>query len=202
MTGAGNHGRIAGNIMRFARVLRRAGLPVGPGRMLEAVAAVDTVGLAARDGDEDLYRRFLDESKRAETPQDERRLLFATAGFRDPALVERTLRLAMSDAVGTQDVAMVLMRLIANPAATVATWTFMKRHWKRLQKRLPPMLVTRPIEALPALGTKAWRRDVARFFREHPVATGQRTVRQALERFDAGLAFDERNAAPLRRWIG
>ena len=61
------------------------------------------------------------------------------------------------------------------------------------------MLVTRPIEALPALGTRAWRRDVARFFREHPVATGQRTVRQALERFDIGIAFDERNRQPMQR---
>ena len=52
MTGGNERGRIAGNLMRFARVLRRAGLPVGPGRMLEAVAAIETVGLANR---EDFY---------------------------------------------------------------------------------------------------------------------------------------------------
>ena len=52
MRGGNSPGRIAGNLMRFARVLRRAGLPVGPGRMLEAVAAIETVGLANR---EDFY---------------------------------------------------------------------------------------------------------------------------------------------------
>jgi puromycin-sensitive aminopeptidase len=169
---------------------------------LEPNLAGDVVALAARDGDAALYGRFLAESKRAKTPQEERRLLFATAAFRDPALIDRTLEMALTDAVGTQDVAMLLMRLLGNPEAAVPTWTFIKARWKKLQKRLPPMLVTRPIEALPGLGTRAWRQDVARFFRAHPVATGQRTIRQALERFDAGILFDERNAKPLRRWLG
>ncbi len=52
MSGDGGQGRIAGNLMHFARLLRRAGLPVGPGRMLEAVAAVEAVGLRRR---EDFY---------------------------------------------------------------------------------------------------------------------------------------------------
>ncbi len=45
-------GRIADNLVRFARVLRKAGLPVGPGRALEAVRAVETVGFTVR---EDFY---------------------------------------------------------------------------------------------------------------------------------------------------
>ena len=66
---------------------------------------------------------------------------------------------------------------------------------------MPPMLITRPIEATPWLGTRAWRRDVAAFFKAHPVPTGTRAVRQALEQFDIGLAFDARNARPLQRWL-
>ncbi|MBE9558771.1 MAG: VWA domain-containing protein [Proteobacteria bacterium] len=49
MTSDNDQGRVAVNLMGFARVLRRAGLPVGPGRMLQAVAATETVGLANRD---------------------------------------------------------------------------------------------------------------------------------------------------------
>jgi len=45
-------GRFADNIMHFARALRAAGLPVGPGRVVEALRAVETVGIASR---EDLY---------------------------------------------------------------------------------------------------------------------------------------------------
>ena len=42
-------GKIANNIMHFARVLRAAGLPVGPGKVIEAIKAVETVGLDNRD---------------------------------------------------------------------------------------------------------------------------------------------------------
>jgi uncharacterized protein with von Willebrand factor type A (vWA) domain len=41
-------GRLAENIMHFARTLRAAGLPVGPGRMLDAVRAARTVGIGSR----------------------------------------------------------------------------------------------------------------------------------------------------------
>jgi len=41
-------GKIAANIMHFARVLRAAGLPVGPGKVLDGLRAVETVGLGNR----------------------------------------------------------------------------------------------------------------------------------------------------------
>jgi uncharacterized protein with von Willebrand factor type A (vWA) domain len=49
---AGDGGRLHENIMHFARVLRAAGLPVGPGAVIEAVRAVEAVGIGRR---EDLY---------------------------------------------------------------------------------------------------------------------------------------------------
>lgn len=45
-------GKIAANIMHFARVLRAAGLPVGPSKVLDGFRAVETVGLGSR---EDFY---------------------------------------------------------------------------------------------------------------------------------------------------
>lgn len=42
-------GRIATNILAFARLLRSAGLPVGTGRVLDAIAAVQTLGIGLRD---------------------------------------------------------------------------------------------------------------------------------------------------------
>src|SRR5215470_3966875 len=41
-------GRLLANLMHFARTLRAAGLPVGPGKVIDAVAAISTVGITNR----------------------------------------------------------------------------------------------------------------------------------------------------------
>src|SRR4051812_37915023 len=41
--------RIADNVVHFARVLRAAGLPIGPDRVVDAVKAVEVAGLSRRD---------------------------------------------------------------------------------------------------------------------------------------------------------
>ncbi len=45
-------GRLADNIVYFARILRDAGLPVGPASVVDAIRAVDIAGISSR---EDLY---------------------------------------------------------------------------------------------------------------------------------------------------
>src|SRR5438270_7554065 len=47
--GGGENGRLADNIVHFARALRAAGIPVGPGAVLDALAAVQAAGVGAKD---------------------------------------------------------------------------------------------------------------------------------------------------------
>jgi aminopeptidase N len=169
---------------------------------LEANLADPVVALAARRGDEALYERFLATATSARTPQERRRFLMGLADFRKPALVARTLELSLGEQVGTQDVAILLVRLLANREAREAAWGFMKRRWAALRRRMPPLLASRPIEALPALATPEWKRDVAAFFRAHPVPTAARAIRQTLEQFDLEAAFERREKERLARWLG
>ena len=43
-----SEGRLIANLMHFARTLRAAGLPVGPGKVIDAVQAVASVGISNR----------------------------------------------------------------------------------------------------------------------------------------------------------
>ena len=43
-----DEGSLVANLMHFARTLRAAGLPVGPGKVIDAVAAVRAVGITNR----------------------------------------------------------------------------------------------------------------------------------------------------------
>jgi puromycin-sensitive aminopeptidase len=159
------------------------------------------VSLGARVGNAALHRRFVDAAMTSASAQEKRRFLLALGDFRNEKLIDRTLRFALTDAVATQDVAFLFMRLFANPAARERTWAFMVLHWDRIRRRVPPHLCSYLIEMTPALLTNQYKREVAKFFRAHPVPTGERALLQALERFDWYRGFRNTAARDLVRWL-
>lgn len=86
-------GRLAENIMHFARVLRRAGLPVGPGMALDAIRAAEAGGFGQRaDFYWTLHAVFV-------TRRDQRELFdqaFHTF-WRKPAFLEQMMSLLMPE---------------------------------------------------------------------------------------------------------
>jgi hypothetical protein len=89
-------GKLAENVMHFARVLRAAGLPVGPGKVLDALAALEIAGVDRRD---DFYWTlaavFVDRREQFE--------LFDQAFhifWRDPKLLERVMSLFLPQVQG------------------------------------------------------------------------------------------------------
>ncbi len=159
------------------------------------------VSLAAEHGHAALFDRLERTWRTASTPQLARRALMALAGFRDAELHDRALAHTLGPELASGDVAIVLVRGLSNPHNPERTWRFIKCHWSALEKRIGGMLVTRIIDATPALATAAARRDVAAFFQAHPVPTGERAIRQALERFELIAAFRRRAAPELRAWL-
>ena len=156
---------------------------------LDPNLADTVVQIAAARGGARLYARLHRASRHARTPQEARRFLLALADFQDVELIDRTLELVLGDEVATQDVAFVLVRLFLNPCATERSWQFVQRRWSRLAHRMPTLMANRLIEITPQLGTRAYRQEVAAFFRSHPLPSGERSLRQALERFDSWTRF-------------
>jgi puromycin-sensitive aminopeptidase len=159
------------------------------------------VEITARHGDRLRYDRFLRRMRQARTPQERTRFEMALASFRRSSLIMRTLRLTLTPDVPTQDVVLLLSRLLANPAAREKTWCFIQERWKRLSPRISPGLAARLVSALPALQTRRHRQQVASFFQAHPLPTATRALEQALERFDLDASLRKRATPALRRWL-
>ena len=91
--------RLAENITHFARALRRAGLPVGPGRVIDAVRAVSAAGFTDRmDFYWALHACFVSKP--------EQRVVFAQIFrlfWRDPRYLEHMMSLMLPAIRGVQD---------------------------------------------------------------------------------------------------
>ncbi len=90
---------IADNIVHFARVLRRAGLAVGPDRVLAAIGAVECVGLDRRD---DVHAAL----SAVMLDRHEQQALFDAAFdafWRDPKLLERMMHALLPKVSGRGD---------------------------------------------------------------------------------------------------
>ena len=93
------NGRLVENIVWFARALRKAGLPVGPGRVVEAVRAVAAVGFSERaDFYWTLHACFVNRPEQHAVFDQLFRLF-----WRDPQFLEHMMSLLLPSLRGTQD---------------------------------------------------------------------------------------------------
>tara|TARA_R110000868_G_scaffold877_5_gene6556 strand:- start:482 stop:1672 length:1191 start_codon:yes stop_codon:yes gene_type:complete len=93
------HPRLAENIVHFARVLRRAGLTVGPRQVLDAIEAVEVAGLRSRG---DFY--WLMHTTLIKRHNDH--LIFDQAFhvfWRDPQLLDKMMSLMLPEVVAAPD---------------------------------------------------------------------------------------------------
>jgi puromycin-sensitive aminopeptidase len=170
-------------------------------RSLDANLVDTVVTVGAREGDVARFDQYRTASREARTPQERRRFQLALASFRSAELIERALNLTLTEEIPTQDVALFLIRALGNRDARERTWRFITRRWSRLRRRLPPMMISRLIDALPTLQTPAYKREVMAFFRAHPAPTAARAFQQALERFDLNNELRARTAGRLAAWL-
>jgi len=94
--GQADAGQLANNVLHFARVLRRAGLPVGTDRPLLALQALEVAGIGSRA---DLYAVL----RACLIDRIEHRALFDQAFqvfWRDPQLLEEVMRLLLPSVPG------------------------------------------------------------------------------------------------------
>ncbi|MDO8364128.1 MAG: ERAP1-like C-terminal domain-containing protein, partial [Actinomycetota bacterium] len=157
-------------------------------------AATNAVAVHGTDADFDDYvERF----RRADTPQEQLRYLYALAEFPQQAQIDRAVELAFSGEVRTQNAPFLLNRCIANRWHGEAAWQTVRRRWVEANDRFPGSTIVRMIDPVKLLTTPAVVADVQSFFSEHPIPQAAQTLDQVLERQRVNAAMLAREAERL-----
>lgn len=135
-----------------------------------------------------LYKRRI----AAKTPQDEQRLLFALASVPDLDVAERTLERCFSE-FRTQDAPYLIGAMMMNRAIAEHVWRGLVKRWEKALDRFPASSHSRMLNGIAMLCTEEWHATEIRAFHEaHPLAVGQLSLLQILDRRDVHAAFASR----------
>jgi puromycin-sensitive aminopeptidase len=159
-----------------------------------AAAAANAVASIGTDAD---YDEYLNRFRTAATPQLKLRYMFALAEFPTESQIHRTLELALSPDVKTQDAPFLLNRCIANRVNGAFAWETVRRKWPELLERLPDNTIVRMVSSIANLTTPHLVADVQGFFSEHPIPQAAKTLEQLLERQRVNANLRAREAEPL-----
>ncbi|MBI2828113.1 MAG: M1 family metallopeptidase [Acidobacteria bacterium] len=159
--------------------------------------------MAAMAGNAVLYDLYLLQLERlGSQPEEYSRFFSALPWFRDPALVQRTLALALSSDVRTQDAGTLIAGLLARPWSRDAAWTFVKTEWQTLVQKLGTIQgIPTIVGALGNFCAPEAAADVRQFFAKHPVPSAERGLQQSLERIDNCAALVSRQSPALTAWL-
>ncbi len=153
------------------------------------------VAILAHAGDAKRYDEFLRKFKSARTPQEEQRYLFSLTGFRDSALLSKTMAMTLDGQVRTQNAPYLMHSLLLNTTSRYDAWDFLRRNWEEMAKKYPDNALPRMCEAIVALIDR--EDEVKTFFTTHRVRLGAKIIDQHLERLRVAVEFRAREGASL-----
>lgn len=173
------------------------------GEALSADLAGEIIRIAASVGDESLHSVLCEATRKARTPQERRRMLFALAEFDAPLLIRSSLAASLDVSLAPiPDRAMLIANLLARPTTAPATWKHLQKSWRRLEREMPPILLARlaaaTTDALPHTAAS----EIDDFFRHHPLAAGKRVLRQIAEQMAIAKRFEAKAGPDLETYLG
>lgn len=143
-------------------------------------------------GGEDGWNTIRERYRAGSTPQDKVRYLIALAATPDPNLLARTLDMALSDEVRTQDGPFLVAEVMSNPVGGALAWAWVEEHWERLRERFPAALMARLLEGVTALVDPAVAESMHTFAASHDLPMAGPRLNQVLERMDINVALSTR----------
>jgi len=160
------------------------------------------VNVAASAGDAPLYDQYRAKLKQARTPQEYYTYFYALGNFKDPALLQKTLEVSLTDDVRNQDLG-IIGEVMTNRYGGTLAWDFIKSHWNDLMRKTGGSIGG----AGAALGGTAsfcdarMLGDIQAFYEQHKMQGTERAFRQTQESINNCIDLKQRQAQPLAEWL-
>jgi aminopeptidase N len=160
------------------------------------------VNLAATEGDGALYDTYLARARAATDPAERYLFLYGLASFSDPALVRRTMDLALGTDVRSQDTKLLVRAMLVADAPRGLAWDLLRARWDEVQNKTGEFVGnTVIVGALAAFCDPAPLEQVKTFFAAHDVPDAERTLQQSIERIESCVSFAEAQRGKLATWL-
>jgi puromycin-sensitive aminopeptidase len=150
-----------------------------------------TVTVVAYTAGQREYDVMLDQFRKAATPQDEIRYLYALTASEVPTLLRRTLDLSLTGEVRTQDAPYLIGSILGARAGRRLAWEFLEEHWDAIIERFPENSIPRMLEGIASVADADLAPRIHAFLDAHPTSREQ-LIAQSRERMDINVAFAER----------
>jgi puromycin-sensitive aminopeptidase len=151
-----------------------------------------TVSVVASSGGDASYELLSRRYRTAATPQDQVRYLMALAGFPDREHLARTLDLALSPDVRTQDGPFLIASVLMNRSGGRLAWSWIEDHWDEMVARFPRNLLVRTFEGAVGLVEADLVAQVHAFIATTDIPVHGPRLAQIEERMDINVAFADR----------
>jgi aminopeptidase N len=157
--------------------------------------------VARNGGDEAFYNRIRERLKTAKTPEEIFIYQRALASFSDPVLVQKTLDLAVSSEVRSQDSLQMISRVMRNPDGEKLAWDFVRSHWDKITSLGGAFAGSAVAGSAGTFCDAGMRDQLQEFFAVHHEPSSVRTLKQSIERINYCVDLKAQQGSQLAAWL-
>ena len=171
------------------------------GRKVNEVNMMESIAMAAENGDEDFYNRVQAVTQKADDPELQEESLRILTEFRSPILVVRTLEYATSGQVRNQDSWILIAVELSQRETRDLAWSWVQKNWDKVKAQFTTASGANVVSSLGSFCTVDRRNEIASFFATHKVEAADRTLAKSLDSIDACVKLRQTQEPNLHAWL-
>ncbi len=158
--------------------------------------------LSAKFGDQKTFLQLKSMFEKESLQEEQRRIARAMMSFSNKKILKQGLDFTLTKSVRTQDAPILVLNALMIPHNRDVVWEWLQKNWQEFHDRYhDDHLIVWTIKGLNGFATKARSKQIATFFKAHPVPAAQRAIKQVIEQIELQDAWRRRDAKDISNCI-